>query len=218
VKVKRQALNDKELADGRARAWSGVEEVQVKLVPSPIALTASVSPYMSKSIGHGKVDLLSVRMTHNGSVLSIRLSWPDPDKDDELGDLDQFADAVAVIFPIRPGATAMTMGSPDKPVNAWFWKADESDPFDVYAEGYSTSERRQASVSGLTGNGFYDNGRWTVVFQRAMRPGEVSGEQFVLLDQDLDNSIAFAVWEGSNKERSGQKSVSGEFTGLSVEA
>jgi DMSO reductase family type II enzyme heme b subunit len=217
VKLRRQSLNDIELADGRASAWSNVEDNQISLAPSPIALTESVSPYMSKSVGHGKVNKLSVRMTHNGTTLSIRLSWPDPDKDDELADLDQFTDAVAIMFPIHPGASAITMGSSDKPVNAWYWKADETDPFDVYAEGYATSQRRNGSSSGLRATGYHENASWTVVFQRPMRPDEASGEHFAVIDHDLDNAIAFAVWEGSNNERSGQKSVSGEFVKLSVE-
>jgi len=214
VKARRQSLDALELADGRASAWANIEETQISLAPSPIVLTESVSPYMSKSVGHGKVDKLGVRMTHNGTTLSVRLSWRDPDKDDELADLDQFTDGVAVVFPIRAGASAFTMGSPNKPVNAWFWKADEKYPFDVYAEGYSTSQRRPGSTSSLTATAFHENGSWTVVFQRPM---EVPGEDFVVIDHQLDNAIAFAVWEGSNNERSGQKSVSGEFVSFSIE-
>jgi DMSO reductase family type II enzyme heme b subunit len=217
VKVRRQALNDIELADGRASAWSAVEGTQISLAPSPIALTESVSPYMSKSADHGKVDRLDVQMTHNGTTLSIRVTWRDPDKDDEINDLDQFTDGVAIMFPIQPGASAFTMGSADKPVNAWFWKADEADPFDIYAEGYSSSQRRNGSTSGLKANGYHEEGSWTVVFQRPMRPETVAGEQFAVLDPEADNAIAFAIWEGSNYERSGQKSVSGEFVELSIE-
>jgi DMSO reductase family type II enzyme heme b subunit len=117
------------------------------------------------------------------------------------------------MFPLQTGASAITMGSADKPVNAWFWKADEALPCDVYAEGYATSERRKANQSGLTATGYYDNERWTVVFQRDMKVAE---KNYITFAPASDTTIAFAVWEGSNKERSGQKSVSGEFTGLSV--
>ena len=215
MKVERQSLNAVELKDGRARSWAAIEEKVLPLTPSPIALTEYVSPYMSKSTGHGEIEKIRVRMTHDGTTFSMRLSWPDPDKDDELADLDQFSDAVSVMFPLSRGATAFSMGSAGKPVNAWLWKADEKEPYDVFAEGYATSKRRPASTSGLSANGYFDDGNWVVVLQRPMK---AAAQEYVPFEAGVDTAVAFAVWEGSNRERSAQKAVSGEFMSISVDA
>ena len=214
MKVRRQSFRDSELADGHASVWAKVEENEITLVPSPVALTESVSPYLAKSSGHGSVQKISVRMLHNGTTFGIRIAWLDPDKDDVVNDLDQFPDGLAVMFPLRPGASAITMGSVDKPVNAWLWKADEREPFDVFARGYATSERRQSTDSDLKVASYHEDGRWTVVFQRRL---DALGESYYSIIPGAPSAVAFAVWEGSNNERSAQKSVSGEFMPFSVD-
>lgn len=213
MKAVRQSLVASELADGHAKAWLAIDEKELPLAPSPLALTKFLSPYMSKKSGHGKVKKIRVRMVHDGTTFSMRLSWLDPEKNDELADLDQFSDAVSVMFPLSKGASAFTMGSSQKPVNAWLWKADEKEPYDVFAEGYATSKRRAADSSGLRANGYYEEGNWVVVMQRPMK---TTGPGFVPIEPGVDTAIAFAVWEGSNQERSAQKAVSGEFVSLSV--
>jgi len=215
LRVQRHPLSDDALADGRASAWNGIDEQTITLMPAPIGMTASVSPYMSKLSGHGKVKQIAVRMVHNGATLSIRLSWHDPDRDDELNDLDQFADGVAIMFPLLAGASALSMGSPQKPVNAWFWKADQSEPFDVLANGYATSERRPPHDSGLKVTGYHEHDHWIIVFQR---PLAAPGESYVSIEPGTELSMAVAVWEGSNKERSAQKAVSGDFRVVPIEA
>jgi complex iron-sulfur molybdoenzyme family reductase subunit gamma len=107
------------------------------------------------------------------------------------------------------------MGSPEKPVNAWFWMADEVEPFDVLARGYATSQRRSPSVSGLVATSYHENDNWTIVFQRPLKAPD---ENYVSIEPGTQAAIALAVWEGSNKERGGQKAVSGDFMALSIEA
>ena len=215
MKVELRSMEAALLLDGRGSAWSGIEETVLPLSPSPIALTESVSPYMAKTSGHGKIKKIHVRMTHNGRMFSMRLSWDDPEKDNEISDLDEFSDAVSIMFPLANGATAFTMGSADKPVNAWLWKAGNQEPFDVFAEGYATSTRRPAKISGLKASDSHRDGTWVVVLQRPM---SVGGQEMVQIEPGTDTSIAIAVWEGSNKERSAQKAVSGEFKSVKVDA
>jgi DMSO reductase family type II enzyme heme b subunit len=214
LKVERKSLDAGTLRDGQARQWLSVKELKIPMSPSPIALTESVSPYMAKTSGHGIVARLSIRMTHDGETLSLRLSWFDANKDDELTDLDQFSDAIAVMFPLSAGASAFSMGSTDKPVNAWFWKADEQQPYDVIARGYATSDRRGAESSGLLAMAQYQDNHWTVVLQRPLQSKNLES---VSLLPGVDTAIAFAVWEGGNAERSAQKSVSGEFVRLTIQ-
>ncbi|MFQ5947679.1 MAG: ethylbenzene dehydrogenase-related protein, partial [Acidimicrobiia bacterium] len=64
----------------------------------------------------------------------------------------------------------------------------------------------------VAGAGTHEDGRWTVVFARPFpAPGE--DQPSFALDQVID--IAFAVWDGSNGDRDGQKSVSA-FAKLAV--
>lgn len=210
MRVSKVKASDKDLADGSSLAWRGVSETTVDLMPSPVGMAEAVSPFMALSQDHGKTEATKVRIASNGTTLSIRLTWADPDDDSTPGDLDEFADGAAVMFPLADGASALSMGSEDTPVNAWLWKADEAEPFDVVARGYATSDRRGADVSGLKASATHANGHWVLVFQRPL----VAEGAFVSFAGNVDIGIAFAVWEGANKERAGQKSVSGDFVAM----
>lgn len=214
-KISRLAAGADELADGHARAWQGVAKLAIPLTPAPLPMVAAVSPYLATQTGHGRVRQVGLQMAHDGNTLSIRLSWRDPDRDDAPKDLDEFADAVAVMFPLADGASALTMGSPERPVNAWLWMADLPEPLDVLASGYATSERHPAKGSGLTASAYHEGGEWAVVLQRPLAAADPSR---VSLEPGGSSAIAIAVWEGSNRERSAQKAVSGEFTALTIEA
>ena len=214
MKVRRVAAANESLLDPDGSSWTGVDTHAIKLAPAPVAMVASVSPQIAMSRGHGKVQQLSTCIVHNGETLSIRLSWEDPVKDDRIQDLDRFVDAAAVLFPLLEDANPLTMGDEKNPVNAWLWRADRDEPFDVIARGYSTSERRPGGSSGLAARGLHRDGAWAVVFQRPLRPG--TGE-FARFEPGGSARIAFAVWEGSNAERAGQKAVSGTFLDLELD-
>ena len=214
VRVRRVKATDEELLEVEGSSWARLETHRIDLVPAPVALAAGVSLHLALSQSHGKVQRLSTRMAHNGEVLSIRLSWEDPQKDDRILDLDRFVDAVGVLFPLVADTNPLTMGEETKPVNAWLWKADREKPFDVIAHGFSTSQRRPASSSGLVARGLHRDEEWVVVFQRPLQTG--SGE-FIHFQPGGSAKIAFAVWEGSSAERAGQKAVSGAFIDLELD-
>ena len=214
MRVKRATATGAVLLDGLAAAWSRSEENAIPLAPAPVTLTAAVSLPMALSQGHGAVSALSARAVHDGETLSIRLAWEDAQKDDRIADLDRFADAAAVLFPLLADANPVTMGDEQQPVNAWLWKADRPEAFDVIARGYSTSRRRPARESGLTARGLHRDGTWIVVFQRRLRR---AGSEFTDFQPGGTSKIAFAVWEGSNAERAGQKAVSGAFIDLELD-
>jgi DMSO reductase family type II enzyme heme b subunit len=214
VRVKRVEATNEELLQADGSSWARLDAHQIDLTPTPIPVTAGVSVYLALSKGHGKVQRIFARMAHNGETLSLHLSWEDPQKDDRIMDLDRFVDAAAVLFPLVADTSPLTMGDETKPVNAWLWKADREEPFDVIARGFSTSQRRPASSSGLVARSLYSDGKWVVVFQRPLHPK--SGE-FIHFEPGSSASIAFAVWEGSNSERSGQKATSGVFVDLELD-
>jgi DMSO reductase family type II enzyme heme b subunit len=214
MRVQRAAATNEALLDGRGAPWAKIEARKIDLVPSPVVMALEVSHLMAFSQGHGAVKAISARIAHNGETLNIRLAWEDPQRDDRIPDLDRFVDAAAVVFPLLEDANPLTMGDEARPVNAWLWKADQPEPFDVIARGFSTTQRRPASGSRLAARGFHQDGKWVVVFQRPLQPG--SGE-FAHFEPGTSAKISFAVWDGSNSERAGQKAVSGVFLELELD-
>ena len=215
AKVKRVTATRQDLLEVDGAAWAGLDGIGIDLIPAPVAMAMSVSSQMALSQHHGKVRRVEARLAHNGEILSVRLSWQDAQKDDRIEDLDRFADGAAVLFPLLELANPFTMGDEQYPVNAWLWKADRAEPFDVIARGYSTSQRRPASSSQLEASALYRDGEWHLVFQRPLQPA--SGE-FTRFAPGQPAKIGFAIWEGSNAERAGQKAVSAAFVDLELEA
>jgi DMSO reductase family type II enzyme heme b subunit len=214
MRVSRVNAARQKLFEADGAAWSGLETNRIDLIPAPIGMAAAVSMHMAVSQGHGKTKRLEARLAHDGETLSIRLSWEDPKHDDQIRDLDQFVDAAALLFPLLPDTNPLIMGEETKPVNGWLWKADQPEPFDVIARGYSTTQRRPASSSGLAASGLYRDGTWMVVFQRPLEPG--SGE-FIRFEPGGSAQVGVAVWDGSNAERAGQKAVTGAFLQLELD-
>jgi len=200
-----------------AGEWSSVEEHAVDLYQTPIAMVQHLSPFMALSQDHGKIDHLKFKIAHNEKTASVYVSWKDESRDDKIEDLNQFIDSLAVMFPMTPTANSATMGDADNPVNAWFWRADKAQAFDVIAHGFGTSQRRDGSTHGLSVTSQYRDGRWHVVFQRSMRTNMISSRQ-VSFKPGAISGIAFAVWDGSNKDRSAQKSFSGNWLPFEVDA
>lgn len=96
--------------------------------------------------GGGAVSSVSVRATHDGEELAIRLQWDDPTPDRGVG-VNTFRDAAAIGFPVgRPTvAPSPFMGDPEHPVVIWQWAAD----FDANAEGKSRFGHRYPHSEGV---------------------------------------------------------------------
>ena len=216
MKIARVKVAAEQLINPADRVWGSAAATSYPMVPTPLKgnpMIKAISPFMAKSEGHGAINQLSASGLHNGSVISIRVTWSSSGRD-KIADLDQFVDGVAVMFPLSAKASAVTMGAKGDPVNAWYWKADKTDtPFDVVAEGYGTSERREGINSQLVSKGEYDGDNWHVVFQR---PLDV-GNQVAQFWPGTPLKLAFAVWDGGNNERAGRKSFSGEFNLIEVD-
>lgn len=208
---------DSRFLDPRGKLWKKTAKVRFDLSPTPVKMVEHLSPFMATSTEHGKINRLESQLAHNGSRISILISWEDETRNNEVRDLDEFIDGVAVMFPFTANANPLTMGDGDNPVNAWFWRADKQDPYDVIAHGYGSSERRPGKQLGLSVNSLYRKGRWYVVFQRLLRSGLISHPQ-VSFTPDKVSGISFAVWDGGNKDRSAQKSISVQWEPLEFEA
>jgi hypothetical protein len=97
-----------------APLFAQVTPLEIPLLPQIIAVPN----------GGGTVPHVSVRAMHNGKTLFLQFTWPDARPNSELFKYEEFSDAVAIQFPIMPGAEASPfMGDAQHPVNIWQWKA-----------------------------------------------------------------------------------------------
>lgn len=193
--------------------WEAAPESVLPLTPVPLQ-SVDPSKYVRDAVSEesvGAVDAVRLRGIVNETAIALRLVWEDPSPDWSLNSGGDFADKAAVMFPLRDGASAMSMGSPEAPVNIWYWRADGSGPYDVLAQGMGTTERRGSDLGGLSCDAAHDGDRWHVVFRR---PLSTADETVVGLDSRRSIGVALAVWEGSNRERGPLKAFSGEFREL----
>jgi ethylbenzene hydroxylase subunit gamma/complex iron-sulfur molybdoenzyme family reductase subunit gamma len=213
VRAQRITASVEELGALDAGLWASAASTLVSLEPTPLAMVEDLSPQMAARTDHGTVRSLRFQAVHNRSHLAIRLSWEMPEAN-TIEDLDQHADAVAVMFPMHRDAVAMTMGAKGRPVNAWYWRAGVSAPFDVLAEGLGTSSRRDSKLTALSAQSRHAEGAWVVTFVRPLVV-EADAARF---EPGVRTGVAFSVWDGGRAERAAHKSSSLVFSDLELEA
>jgi ethylbenzene hydroxylase subunit gamma/complex iron-sulfur molybdoenzyme family reductase subunit gamma len=213
VRAARITAAIEELGSVDAGFWASAASAVVPLEPTPMALVEAVSPQMASRTDHGAVRSLKFQAVHNRSHLAIRVGWRMSEAN-TIDDLDQYADAVAVMFPLHRDAVALTMGAAGKPVNAWYWRAGDSAPFDVVAEGLGTSRRRDSKLTELSAQSRHAEGAWVVTF---VRPLVVEAEA-ARFEPGVGTRVAFSVWDGGRAERAAHKSSSLVFSELELEA
>jgi DMSO reductase family type II enzyme heme b subunit len=214
VKAQRVTGDDAELLDPASREWDGVRAFELTLQPTPI--TAQPSQYIQEKwneIPYGMASSVAVRTAHNGERLYFHLSWADDTTDEGIRDTDQFADAAAVLFPVNGDAPLQSMGSPQAPVNAWYWRPDLEEPLSISAQGTGTTRRSQDPELGASG--IHSRGAWRVVIRRRLT-SPVTG--YVNLAPGAQFKVGFAVWQGSNQERGGLKAATLDWEPLEIEA
>ena len=216
MKVNRINASNDELGSATYAGWRAVEGKEFPLVATPLKgnpQIKAISPFIEKSVDHGSVTKLNVACAHNGERLAIYLTW-ESEKHDKIVDLDEFVDGVAVMFPLTAKASAVTMGSPSDPVNAWYWKGNlDNRAFDVIATGYGTSGRRNDPEYPIQCNAEHRDGSWHVVMSREF----TASDSRIAFYPGQDVGMAFAVWDGGNRERSGRKSFSGDFARIAID-
>ena len=179
---------------------------------------------------------LTVRSLHNGTEIALLLEWQDNTKNDRLTP-GTFRDGVAIGLPLGDAPAFFCMGQLDHYINIWHWKADWQSDIDRRAaktsekarDGVRTFEvipRRASSVEDLIGGGFstlttkdkqgrvqgkaaWKDGVWHVVMRRPLASEEQENEAKLIPGRV--QAVSFAVWNGENKERNGQKSVAPWF-------
>jgi complex iron-sulfur molybdoenzyme family reductase subunit gamma len=183
-----------ELSEPTSPEWEGVPAVTVPLSSAPSSVPAADSTSVPRA---------AVRVARTDERLFVRLSWADPTVDRSAGDPLAFADAAAVQFPVNTSARPpIAMGSTRNAVNVWYWSASEGSEELLAGGPGSTTEFRNASVEVSTAR---EDGRWVLVYARDLR-ADSPNRTSIAAERDVD--VAFAVWNGSNMERSGRKAVS----------
>ena len=208
-------------------AWAKVSSLTVPL--SGQVITRPVWPEPT-------ARALVVRSLHNGTEIAFLLEWQDNTKNDRLTP-GTFRDGVAIGLPLGDAPAFFCMGQLDHYINIWHWKADWQSDIDRRASrqaekkegGVRTFEvipRRVSSVEDLIGGGFstlttkekqgriqgkaqWKDGVWRVVMRRPLSSEEQENEAKLIPGRV--QTVSFAVWNGENKERNGQKSVAPWF-------
>ncbi len=154
-----------------------------------------------------EIPVLDVRVARAGSKLLVQMSWLDPTHDSaalpeapntppetrfrkvptEVN--DRFFDAAAVMFPEKTGALtpSLQMGDAEDPVQIYYWNAARG-PMLMQAAGRGTTRRTGATFAA---HAAYEKDRWTLVLE--------------LPDLTDGTPLAFAVWNGTQKDRDGRK-------------
>ncbi len=182
---------------------------------------------------------LTVRAVHNGTDIAFLLEWQDNTKNDRLTP-GTFRDGVALGLPLGDAPAFFCMGQLDHYINIWHWKADWQSDIDRRAARTSEKDkpgsgeprrfevipRRASSVEDLIGGGFstlttkekqgrvqgkalWKDGTWHVVMRRPLSSEEQENEAKLIPGRI--QTVSFAVWNGENKERNGQKAVAPWF-------
>jgi mono/diheme cytochrome c family protein len=73
------------------------------------------------------------------------------------------------------------------------------------AVGVGTITSQPAEAQGIRGEGRWGGGQWRVVMVRALKTANPRDAQ---LEPGQETAVAFAVWDGSGRDRDGQKAVS----------
>jgi ethylbenzene dehydrogenase len=190
------------LLHGEPAAWN---QIAVKHV----ALNRAPPLYDTDEPATLDISIVDARLARVGKNLLVQLSWRDPTHDaTTLAEVpntppetrfrkvqteadDRFFDAAAVMFPAKASsgaiAPSLQMGDAEHPVEIYYWNATRGAML-MQAQGRGTTRRTDQN---FPANGRYQNGQWSVIFE--------------LPDLPAGTAVAFAVWNGSQKDRDGRK-------------
>jgi len=190
------------LLKGDAATWN-------QLVRKRVALNRTPSLYDTDEPATLEIPTVDVRCVRAQDRLIVHLAWRDPTQDavslPEVPNTapetrfrkvqteanDRFFDAAAVMFPTKASvgelSPSLQMGDPDHPVQIYYWNATRGAML-MEAHGRSTT-RRTGQV--FPANAAYQNGQWNVTLE--------------LPNLAVGTPVAFAIWNGSQKDRDGRK-------------
>lgn len=189
---------DGALAQPDGAGWADVPAADVHLTSAPSSVP---------NADDTTIERVHVQAATAEQRLYVRLQWADATRDANATSIQNFTDAVAVQFPAnRSARPPIAMGGPGNMVNVWYWGSDAgTQELLAGGAGSTTPFQNPAVDTNATYRGSGENATWTVVYSR---PLDAAGENRTAISEDGDLDVAIAVWNGSNDERAGRKSVS----------
>lgn len=187
--------------DPAEEIWWRILPTVVELAPAP-PLHPAVALAREGSAVAARLRLV-VRVARGARRLYFRMQWPDATRDARRG-IAIFPDAAAIQLPLSNGPASPMMGDASSPVAIWHWRADVDAPERLVAFGPGTLER--APSDSLRAHGAYVDGVWQVVFSV---PVDAGRNLLPEVGSAAQTQVAFAVWQGSEAQRDGDKYVSG---------
>jgi hypothetical protein len=117
----------------------------------------------------------------------------------------EFSDAVAIQIPsqVPTGARKpyFIFGDGQNSVDLWFFDLAGAEPAQFTGKG--SADITPSDAKDVTGVASYDQGEWSVIFKRPLRPD--SGAAF---QPGAFMPIAFSVWDGFSRERGNKRGLS----------
>jgi hypothetical protein len=187
---------------GDSSAWS-------QIAPKHVALNRTPPLYDTDEPAALEISTVDVRCVRTQDKLVVHLVWRDPTRDAvtlaevpntapetrfrkvQTEATDRFFDAAAVMFPTTASAgdlsPSLQMGDPEHPVQIYYWNATRGAML-MEAHGRSTTHRTGQSFPATAA---YQHGQWNLTLE--------------LPNLSAGTPVAFAVWNGSQKDRDGRK-------------
>lgn len=187
--------------------WERLPEYRMHLMPAPPYHESVALRWNDEAEGQD----VFFSLAQTSERFYVRLRWRDETMD-QATKSDQFRDGVAVQFALADNETSAIMGTgPEEPVNIWYWRSDANSIENLAAGGPGSTTRLDEQP--VSGDSLYmaraeaDASEWVVVMSR---PLSAESEHNVGFDRP-SVPIAFALWQGSDQERDGLKSVSEDW-------
>jgi len=121
----------------------------------------------------------------------------------------EFNDAVAIQIPSSVPTDArkpyFIFGDAQSPVDLWFFDLAGKDPLQFTGRG--SADIAANDTGDLTGAASYDQGEWSVIFKRPLRPS--AGAAF---EPGTFLPVAFSVWDGFSRERGNRRALSSWYS------
>lgn len=118
---------------------TAVEWQDATAVSIPLSAQIVTKPMFPQA----NVKAVDVRALYNGDQIAFLVEWEDGTADETAVRIQDFADAIAIQFPLMEGQPFFCMGQQGGNVNIWHWKADwqagmdgRQDVNDVYPDMY----------------------------------------------------------------------------------
>lgn len=121
----------------------------------------------------------------------------------------EFSDAVAIQIPAQPTTGArkpyFIFGDAQNPVDLWFFDLAGSEPVQFIGRG--SADIAANDTGDLNGVASYDQGEWSVIFKRPLRPS--AGAPFA---PGAFMPISFSIWDGFTRERGNRRGLTAWYS------